>query len=157
MVVAAQHAGMNEPLPPTPAISAGALGHTLMDKTHDEFQTLLAVASECADTELPDCLAEIATHLRSHFDAEEAWMKDSDYPATECHLAEHAAVRKSVGDVLTVVNAHSRVGRALIRELERWFAGHVVYLDTPLAHWLCRRRLGGIPVVFHQRRQHKAA
>ena len=31
-----------------------------------------------------------------------------------------------------------------------WFPGHADYLDSALAHWMCKQRLGGKPVVLRR-------
>ena len=31
-----------------------------------------------------------------------------------------------------------------------WFPGHADYLDSALAHWMCKERLGGKPIVLRR-------
>jgi hemerythrin len=38
----------------------------------------------------------------------------------------------------------------LAAELVRWFPGHADYLDSALAHWMCKQRLGGKPVIIRR-------
>jgi hypothetical protein len=42
------------------------------------------------------------------------------------------------------------VCRRLGSELAAWFPGHADYLDSALAHWMCKRTLGGKPVVLRR-------
>ena len=38
----------------------------------------------------------------------------------------------------------------LSKALMDWFPGHADYLDSALAHWMCKQRLGGKPVVIRR-------
>ena len=40
--------------------------------------------------------------------------------------------------------------RRLAAALAGWFPGHADWLDSALAHWLCKRALGGKPVVVRR-------
>ena len=76
---------------------------------------------------------------------------ETDFPARECHIDEHAAVMRSVEKVRELL-AQGQCGpcRRLADELARWFPGHADYLDSALAHWMCKKRLGGKPVVIRR-------
>ena len=39
-------------------------------------------------------------NLRAHFAAEDEWMRETDFPARDCHIDEHAAVLRSADEVL---------------------------------------------------------
>lgn len=128
------------------------LGFAPMDDVHAEFDAIIARAQACSDAEFPACLAEVIAHLRAHFGAEDAWMRETDFPPGDCHVDEHAAVLKSADEVAPLV-AQGRIdiGRSFVAELARWFPGHADYLDSALAAWMCKRRLGGKPVVLQRR------
>ena len=127
------------------------LGFGPMDEVHAEFQALVAQALRCSGAELLAALEPLAVHLRAHFAAEDAWMRETDFPARDCHIDEHAAVLRSADEVLPLVAAGNfSVGRAFVEELERWFPGHADYLDSALAAWMCKRRFGGKPVVLRR-------
>ncbi len=125
-----------------------------MDAIHDEFTGLLAALQQATDATLPERLAALAEHLHAHFAAEDGWMRDSDFPAGACHIDEHAAVLASVQGVqLRLAEGDAAAARRLTQALADWFPAHAQHLDSALAHWLCKRRLGGKPVVFHPRQQ----
>jgi hemerythrin len=81
-------------------------------------------------------------------------MRETDYPNSECHLDEHAAVLASASEVQALDAAHRpKVAQAFFEELARWFPAHAQHLDSALAHWVVKRSHGGKPVVFHAPRR----
>jgi hemerythrin-like metal-binding protein len=127
------------------------LGFDPMDDIHADFEQYLAQALDCADHELLPQLEALAAHLRSHFAAEDGWMRESGFPPAQCHIDEHAAVLRSADEALQLV-AQGRlpVGRAFVRELASWFPAHADHLDSALAAWMSKRRFGGKPVVLRR-------
>lgn len=136
-----------------PASPLSRLGYEPMDCVHDEFHFFVAGAQNCSDAELPTCLDLLVTHLQAHFAAEESWMRDTDYPASDCHIAEHRAVLQSAVEVVAAQGTgKTALSRAFVNELARWFPAHADYLDSALAHWICKSKFGGKPIVLHRRR-----
>ena len=138
---------------PAPSVTAPVvLGYAPMDEVHAEFQALLGRAASCPDEDFPLQLDAVVAHLREHFEAEDRWMAETDFPPGDCHRDEHAAVLRSADEV-QLLHPDSRlvVGRAFVRELAHWFPGHADYLDSALAAWMCRRAHGGKPVVLLRR------
>ncbi|VTU20611.1 cation-binding hemerythrin HHE family protein [Variovorax sp. SRS16] len=134
---------------PTQAV---VLGYAPMDDVHAEFADVIARAAACNDADFMSCLDEVIRHLRSHFEAEDAWMRASDFPPKDCHMQEHAAVLRSADEVCALpAERQVDVGRAFVRELADWFPGHADYLDSALAAWMCKRAHGGKPIVLHRR------
>lgn len=142
-------------LPPTAAAPAGpvVLGYQPMDEVHAEFDDVVGRASYCSDVDFPARLKAVITHLRAHFAQEDRWMRETGFPPGDCHQGEHAAVLQSADEVLALADPVQRiaVGRAFVRELAAWFPAHADYLDSALAAWMCKRALGGQPVVVHRR------
>lgn len=127
------------------------LGHAEMDEVHAEFEQLLAAAGVSDDQELLSILDALTSHLASHFAMEDRWMSDGDFPPRKCHTAEHAAVLRSASEVRPLVAAGNlAVGRSFIRALSEWFPAHATHLDSALAMWICKQRLGAKPLVFHR-------
>lgn len=127
------------------------LGYGPMDDVHAEFVTLVRAMQQARDDELAGLLEALAAHAKSHFDAENAWMVDTDFPARGCHIDEHAAVTRSIRQVRErLARGDHALARRLADELAAWFPGHADYLDSALAHWMCKRRLGGKPVVLRR-------
>jgi hemerythrin len=127
------------------------LGWNPMDAVHDEFVELVDALLAAPDATLAAALAAVHRHSREHFASEERWMQETDFPARGCHADEHAAVLGSVAGVeRKVADGDFEAGRRLARALADWFPGHVDYLDSALAHWMCHKRLGGQPVVLRR-------
>jgi hemerythrin len=128
------------------------LGYTPMDEVHEEFVTLVVAVVDCPDQTIAATLDALLEHARRHFGDEDRWMGESNFPARDCHTAEHAAVLRSIEGVChRVAQGDCAAGRTLARALVDWFPGHADYLDSALAHWMCKQRLGGKPVVLRRR------
>ncbi|MDO8249556.1 MAG: hemerythrin domain-containing protein [Rhodoferax sp.] len=127
------------------------LGYGPMDAVHREFVDTVQALQTAQDADLPRCLEALVAHARSHFETEDFWMVETDFPARACHIEEHAAVMASVEQVRQLL-AQGNIAecRRLADELARWFPGHADYLDSALAHWICKQRLGGKPVVLRR-------
>lgn len=138
--------------PPQPQWNdALLLGYAPMDALHQEFVVIVAALRATQDDQLPQQLEVMAKHLRQHFSEEDRWMVETDFPARECHMEEHAAVLRSVEQVGTqLAQGDVTECRRLAEELVKWFPGHADYLDSALAHWVCKQRLGGKPVVLRR-------
>lgn len=128
------------------------LGYGPMDATHQEFVDLVAALLAAPDAELAHRLDAFADHAERHFDEEREWMLSTAFPAAQCHIDEHDAVLASVHEVRALLAGGGRAatGRALARELARWFPAHVDYMDAALGQWMAKRRSGGIPVVLRR-------
>ena len=128
------------------------LGDPAIDREHEELLRLIVALQQASDAALPSALAAVADHARTHFAAEDAAMQLTGFPPRACHADEHAAVLASVGAVQQrLADGDVAVVRGLAAELQRWFPGHLQHLDSALAHWLCKQRTGGKPVVLRRR------
>ena len=128
-----------------------ALGYAPMDRLHDEFLALVKALAQAPEPAVAGVLDALAANAREHFDAEDRWMNESDFPARGCHVDEHAAVLRSIEAVQRrVARGETAAARTLADALVDWFPNHADYLDSALAHWLCKRRLGGTPIVVRR-------
>lgn len=127
-------------------------GYDPMDTTHREFVELVNTILQAPDADIPKLLDELITHSQHHFSQEDHWMTSTDFPATECHVNEHAAVLKSMHEVKNYLAEGGDISEArrLASELARWFPGHTDYLDASLAQWVSKKQLGGVPVVVRR-------
>lgn len=128
------------------------LGYPPMDGIHEEFVGLVGAMKVASDKDLPLLLDRFARHARDHFDAENAWMAQTGFPARDCHVGEHEAVLASVLAVQQrLIDGDScESARRLVQHLEAWFPGHADHLDSALSHWMCKLRWGGKPVVIRR-------
>jgi hemerythrin len=127
------------------------LGYAPMDDTHREFVALVDALLGCEDGAFLAHLEAFERHAVAHFAEEDAWMARTDFPPKDCHVDEHAAVLRSVREVLEVVRQGDIAeGRRLAAALADWFPGHAFHLDSALAHWMVKRNHGGKPVVLRR-------
>ena len=127
------------------------LGLEGMDVEHEEFVGLIEALCQAPDTDVGSAFDALATHAGEHFQSEEEWMSRTCFPAHACHAAEHKAVMRSIAGVQDRlrkgdIDAARRLGAALAA----WFPGHAEYLDAALAHWVCKQRHGGKPIVLRR-------
>jgi len=127
------------------------LGFTPMDNLHEEFIHIIGACRDAYDEDLPRLLVDLQRHLQEHFEAENRWMVESDFPPRDCHIGEHAAVLQSVEEVRRQLShGDTSICRLLVEELAAWFPSHADHLDSALAHWLSKLRFGGKPVVVRR-------
>lgn len=122
-----------------------------MDSHHKEFVDVVHALQFAPDDQLQRLLSQFVEHAERHFGEEDRWMEETVFPARKCHIDEHAAVLKSAREVQDLLaQGNTEICRRLARELANWFPGHADYLDSALAHWMCKLRLGGKPVVVRR-------
>lgn len=128
------------------------LGYTPMDETHEEFVEIVNTMLSCPEAELAGHLERFAVHADEHFSQELVWMKATSFPNTDCHAEQHDAVMHSVNEVREYLKAGGEPGEArrLAQALADWFPGHADYLDSALAQWMVKKKLGGVPVVVRR-------
>jgi hemerythrin-like metal-binding protein len=135
---------------------ARLLGFTPMDETHEEFYRVAFDLLTCTAASAPAALEALEAfehHAVAHFQQEEDWMRQTNFPPRDCHIDEHAAVLKSVREVREGLAA-GRLDVAVVQDLAQhlfmWFPGHADYLDSALAAWMSKRQYGGQPVVLRR-------
>lgn len=132
---------------------ARLLGYGPLDATHKEFYQVAFRLLTCDTAGAPVAIALFEAHARHHFEQEESWMASTRFPASGCHIDEHAAVLRSVCEVreaLAEGRADESLAHDLARHLLAWFPGHADYLDSALAAWMVKRQYGGQPVVVRR-------
>ena len=142
------------PVPPLQWSDRLLLGLPEMDAEHREFVACVAALQQADASQVSPLLQALAEHAQRHFGAEDTWMRDTGFPARDCHIDEHAAVLKSVAEVQALVAAgNTAIVQSLADELARWFPGHADYLDSALSAWMNKRRWSAAPVVLRRRLQ----
>lgn len=134
-----------------PWTDAFLLGFEAMDDTHREFVEVVDRLLTCPDDDLAAAMREFIVHAEAHFGQEKAWMEETDFPPRDCHIDDHNAVMESAYQVEDLVRSGDvAVGREFATELGRWFPSHADYLDSALAQWMAKKKLGGVPVVLRR-------
>ena len=138
---------------PTQAWHANpALGFAPMDEIHEEFIALLQRLLDAPDDAQVVLMDELIVHVQHHFDEENQWMHETQFPPRDCHIEQHDAVLASILEVRQLLNqGHHDICRDLAHALAEWFPQHATHLDSALAHWMFKRRYGGKPVVLRHR------
>ncbi|MET0116865.1 MAG: hemerythrin domain-containing protein [Sedimenticola sp.] len=118
------------------------LGIAEMDDTHREFVELVNRLEKADKTEFIQLFEELAMHTRNHFDAENARMKESGFPAINEHMGEHQRV---LGEMhrfsVRVEQGNILLARAyVVEQLPAWFSLHFQTMDSALAAHLKARQ-----------------
>lgn len=125
------------------------VGYTPMDDEHHAFVDMIERMQSATADELPPLLDQFSKIAHAHFESENKMMEETQFPLRECHIDEHTAVLKSVAEVQELLaEGQFHIGASLVDELAKWFPGHVTHLDSALSHWMCKKQLGGKPVVI---------
>lgn len=122
-------------------MSAGApaipLGYAPIDALHAQFDACVAMLTDAPAERLPAALSALRAHLLRHFGDEECWMRESEFPAFDCHKREHDKVLDVLAEVeLRYTEGDEEVVRRLAAELPNWFALHATTMDAALVAWL---------------------
>ena len=134
-----------------PWTDAFLLGYEAMDETHREFVEIVDRLLTCADADMAASMRAFIEHAEAHFGQEKTWMEETDFPPRDCHIDDHDAVMDSARQVEELVKAGDvEIGREFAGELARWFPSHADYLDSALAQWMAKKKLGGVPVVLRR-------
>jgi hemerythrin len=130
-----------------------ATGHLAIDVTHHEFIELVNALADADDQAMLDRLIAFQVHAQRHFSEEDLLMNNTAYPSAGCHVDEHAAVLRSIAEVIELVEkGRFDIGRDLTAELISWFPRHTEHMDQSLVRWLVKHSTGGSPVKFHRER-----
>lgn len=110
-----------------------------MDETHKEFVTLCAALSENKPETYLNRLDTLISHSVAHFEQENQWMEENNFPPAGCHRREHDAVL----EVMTEVRRRFALGEAdlgqrLAEEMPLWFEHHVDTMDNLLAQFMLK-------------------
>lgn len=122
-------------------MSAGApaiaLGYAPIDALHAEFDACVAALTDAPAERLPAALSALRAHLLRHFGDEQRWMRESEFPAFDCHQREHGKVLDVLAEVeRRFTEGDEEVVRRLAAELPNWFSIHATTMDAALVTWL---------------------
>lgn len=127
------------------------VGFAQIDETHREFVDVVRALLDATPAQLVQRVQAFIDHAKKHFGEEDTLMRETNFPAADCHIDEHAQVMKSAYEVLALAEkGDAATTRRFAEELTRWFPGHADYLDSALAAWMVKRSHGGKPVVLRR-------
>jgi hemerythrin len=113
------------------------LGVEKMDATHREFVMQLNALGDAGDAALLAGLDAFIAHTVEHFEQENGWMENMEFPPIHCHKEEHEGVLSIMREVRSMVaDGKFELGRVLVRELAPWFTNHAATMDAMLAQFI---------------------
>lgn len=120
------------------------IGVALIDEQHQQLFARAAAflaATERGEGEdhVLETLGYLAGYAATHFEAEEALMRDSGYPELAAHVREHKAFHGTLHE-LTMAFARQGISSLLAastsRKLVAWLDEHVRSTDRALGSWV---------------------
>jgi len=89
--------------------------------------------------ELFQLLIDLQAYLSCHFDLEEKYMIDTNYPEFASHKADHDKVLQDTKNILTQYNVDvspSEIAMELVNYMQNWFLDHYSNIDVKMAEYL---------------------
>lgn len=134
------------------------LGDPQLDHDHLELFRLSRELLDAPSHEALGTLESLYAVAHDHFALEDNELRRLGGNNVSCHLDEHAAVLKSLNEVLDLLrNPTTSQERAnhlissLSMELLRWLPEHIREMDSGLATERSKARFGGAPLLFTPR------
>jgi hemerythrin len=108
-----------------------------LDVLHDSLRQLTQQLHDCAHDEICSAYEQLLITAEKAFAAEQLLMEKHDFPATRCHLEQHARVLCALHQAHPAVmtgdhNLAIHVGGRLLPE---WFELHNSTLDASVSVW----------------------
>ncbi len=117
-----------------------------IDALHTEFDACVAMLADADVERPPAALSALRAHLLRHFGDERRWMRESRFPAFDCHQREHDRVLDVLAEVeRRFTEGDEAVVRRLAAELPNWFAIHATTMDAALVAWLGANAAASVP------------
>lgn len=114
-----------------------SLQYEPMDETHKEFVSLCAALGQGAPEFFLQRLDALITHSVEHFEQENNWMVEHQFPPVGCHVNEHDTILEIMREVRRRVElGELDLADRLAEELPRWFEHHVDTMDNMLAKFM---------------------
>ena len=108
-----------------------------LDALHDSLRQLTQQLHDCAQDEICSAYEQLLITAEKAFEAEQLLMEKHEFPATRCHLEQHARVLCALHQAHPAVmtgdhNVAIHVGGRLLPE---WFELHNSTLDASVSVW----------------------
>jgi len=116
-----------------------SVGVDELDQQHQRLFKMLNALFESVDTDSESETAEalvgdMAEYANSHFETEERYMSECEYPHLAAHKEEHEAFRKKVDELTQGGRAgQGEVAREMTEYLYEWLTNHVLFSDKQYA------------------------
>jgi hemerythrin-like metal-binding protein len=134
------------------------LGDVNLDADHQQLDTHIRQLLQASPQQQPAILAALRAHAAQHFATEDEDLRIIKGGNATCHIDEHASVLKSLDEVSEALGSTEWTDEAkqdmvqrLATQLLGWLPYHVQEMDTGVATWRARQRLGGVPMQIQRR------
>ncbi len=119
------------------------LGNEPMDDTHREFVALLNALGEGPEESALERLDAFIAHTEAHFEQENQWMREGNFPMLHCHSQEHDGVLMVMREVRKYyLEGKPQLVQVLANEMGVWFTQHAATMDAMLASYLANPSQG---------------
>ena len=111
------------------------MGISVIDEEHKKLIGILNKAIDAKELndnkeELKEVLEEMTEFALEHFETEEAYMKEFNYPEYQHHSEEqYAFFTKTIAYFDRVVNGDYHISNELIKYLKQWLVNHIQICD----------------------------
>lgn len=116
------------------------IGHATVDEQHQHLFELANLIVEANDTdELIRLFMLFYQHIREHFQAEEALMKQLNYPGYEQHVTAHNQMLDRLVEISKTIHARQWNLADIQVFVSRWVLVHILEVDRLLGQFLDQR------------------
>ncbi len=111
------------------------VGISIIDEQHKKLfgfinKTIYAMEHSDSTEELKEELEEMINFAQEHFETEENYMIEFDYPEYEDHYEEHYDfITKTIAHLGMVVKGDYHISNELIKYLKQWLVNHIQVSD----------------------------
>jgi hemerythrin len=115
------------------------LGVEPFDEHHAHLFSLLNRTYDLIVTNAPDaCFQKVFKELKDyteyHFEAEEVWMHEQDYPQKQTHIHQHESFKKEIARFEEEFAADKKsVSISVLTFIKEWLLNHIYKIDAEYA------------------------
>lgn len=111
------------------------LGVAEMDRTHDEFLSLVAGLQLASKNQFVALFSALVDHTKRHFEDELKLMENTKFPAIKEHREEHVRVLSDLKKMNeSIAKGSTLFAKAYVsQQLPSWFNLHLSTMDAALA------------------------
>ena len=117
------------------------IGNAAIDGEHQELFRLAQAFFEATDRlQQTNCAMRLFQYTRTHFDHEEALMRELGYPGLGEHVEQHIQLIDKLNAVAEKVANGTLEAPGLKAFLTAWLVGHIVTFDTKLSSYVAQEQ-----------------
>jgi hemerythrin len=118
-----------------------SIGNAAIDAEHQQlFKLAQAFFEANGRLEQTDCAMRLFEYTRTHFDHEEALMREIAYPGLDAHVQQHFHLIDKLNAVAEKVANDTLEPAGLKAFLTAWLVGHIVTFDTKLSSYVNQKQ-----------------